>query len=350
MVIALSEFRWDSLKGAWVITEDQRERQPREFIIERQKATTSLCPLCPGQEPKTPSEVYAYRPEGGVENGPGWQVRVVPNKFPLLRIEGTLNPRGEGLYRSMRGIGAHEVIIETPDHKRDLSHLDKSEITAVLMAYRARLLDLRQDSRFRYLQVFKNHGVEAGSPLPHSHSQLMAVPITPPVTRSELNICRKHFMATGKCLVCDMLAKEIEDSRRVVFNNGRFVLLAPYASCFPFELRLFPLQHNHDFALQNDAELADCAKAMQEMLRRLYNLLHDPPYNFILHTAPPSRSSHDKPGYWETLPLDYHWHIELVPRLNQIAGFEWGSGFFINHMPAEDAARFLRDTTPDFNF
>lgn len=346
----LSEFRWDSLKGVWVIAENQRERQPREFIIERQKTVTTLCPFCPGQEAKTPEEVYASRPGGSLANGPDWQVRVVPNKFPVLRIEGDLNPQGEGHYRSMRGIGAHEVIIETPDHKRSLAQLDISEISAVLMAYRARLLDLRQDSRFRYLQIFKNHGIEAGSPLPHSHSQLMAVPITPPVTRSELNICREHFSATGQCLVCDMLAKEIADGRRVVFNNGHFVLLAPYASCFPFELRLFPLQHNHDFALQNDTELAECAKAMQEMLRRLYGLLQDPPYNFILHTAPPPRPRNGKTGYWETLALDYHWHIELVPRLNQIAGFEWGSGFFINHMPPEEAARFLRDTSPDLNF
>lgn len=346
----MSEFRWDSLKGVWVITVNQRERQPREFIIERQKMVTTLCPFCPGQEAKTPAEVYAFRPEGGSANDPTWQVRVVPNKFPILRIEGDLDPKGEEHSRSMRGIGAHEVIIETPEHKRSLAHLDVSETTAVLMAYRARLLDLRQDYRFRYLQIFKNHGMEAGSPLPHSHTQLMAVPITPPVTRSELNICRDHFLKTGQCLVCDMLAKEVEDGRRVIFNNGHFVLLAPYASCFPFELRLFPLQHNHDFALQNNAELAECAKALQKMLRCLYNLLQDPPYNFILHTAPPARLRNEKPGYGETLSLDYHWHIELVPRLNQIAGFEWGSGFFINHMPPEDAARFLRNTDSDLNF
>lgn len=347
---ALSEFRWDPLKGVWVITENQRERQPSEFIVERQKTAITLCPFCPGQEAKTPPEVHAFRPQGGPANESGWQVRVVPNKFPLLRIEGELNPQDEGLYRSMRGIGAHEVIIETPDHKRNFAHLDIAETTAVLMAYRARLLDLRQDPRFRYLQIFKNHGVEAGSPLPHSHTQLMAVPITPPVTRNELNISREYFLTTGKCLACDILAKEIEDGRRVVFNDGRFALLAPYASCFPFELRLFPLQHNHDFALQNDTELAECAKAMQEMLRRLYGLLQDPPYNFILHTAPPAHPRSDKPDYWQTLSLDYHWHIELVPRLNHIAGFEWGSGFFINHMPPEDAARFLRDSNLGLNF
>ncbi len=346
----MSEFRWDPLKGTWVITENQRARQPREFLIDRQKTSITICPFCTGQESKTPPEVFALRPDGTVANGPDWQVRVVPNKFPLLRIEGQLNQKTTGLYRSMQGVGAHEVIIETADHQRSLAQLDIAETTNVLKAYRARLLDLRQDTRFRFLQIFKNHGVEAGAPLPHSHSQLMAVPITPPVTRNELNTCREHFRSTGNCLVCDLLAEEIADGRRVVFNDGRFLVLAPYASCFPFELRLFPLQHNHDFALQNDRELADCARALQEMLRRLFRLLEDPPYNFILHTAPPIHACFSKPGYWQTLARDYHWHIELVPRLSQIAGFEWGSGFYINPLPPEDAAGFLRDTDPNLSF
>jgi len=349
-MIALSEFRKDPLKGTWVITENQRVRQPREFLVDRQQTKMTLCPFCPGQEAKTPLEVFALRPANTAANEPGWQVRVVPNKFPVLRIEGELNQQTIGLNCSMHGIGAHEVIIETADHRRSLAQLETTEITAVLKAYRARLLDLRQDPRFRYLQVFKNHGIEAGAPLPHSHSQLMAVPITPPVTRNELNACRAHFNATGHCLICDLLEQEIADGRRVVFNDGRFVVLAPYASCLPFELRLFPLLHNHDFALQDDQELSACAKALQDMLRRLHGLLQDPPYNFILHTSPPCHSRSNKPGDWSTLAQDYHWHIELVPRLSQIAGFEWGSGFYINPLPPEDAAHFLRDTDPNLSF
>ena len=346
----LSEFRWDPLKGAWVITENQRARQPQEFISERQQTPVTVCPFCPGQEGKTPAEVFALRPQGTAANGPGWQVRVVPNKFPVLRIEGELRQDELGLYRRIPGVGAHEVIIETPDHERGLAHLDLGETTAVLQAYRARLLDLRQDLRFRYLQIFKNHGVEAGAPLPHAHSQLMAVPITPPVVRQELNTCRRHYLETGHCLICDLLAGEIADGRRVVYNDGQFLVLAPYASCFPFELGLFPIRHNHDFALQGDAELQDCAKALQNMLRRLYSLLEDPPYNFILHTAPPIKAQNGKPGYWQTLPRDFHWHIELVPRLNQIAGFEWGSGIFVNPLPPEEAAAFLRTVDPDLRF
>ena len=346
----MSEFRRDPLKGTWVITENQRVRQPREFFIDRERVAMKVCPFCPGQEYKTPQEVFALRPDNTATNSPGWQVRVVPNKFPVLRIEGELDKQTAGLNQSMRGIGAHEVIIETADHQRSLAQLDIPETTSVLQAYRARLLDLRQDSRFRYLQIFKNHGVEAGAPLPHSHSQLMAVPITPPVIRNELNSCREHFHNTGNCLICDLLAQEIADGRRVVFNDGRFLVLAPYASCFPFELSLFPLQHNHDFALQNNQELTDCARALQEMLRRLYRLLQDPPYNFILHTSPPIHSRAGKPDYWETLARDYHWHIELVPRLRRIAGFEWGSGVFVNSLPPEEAAHFLRETDPNLSF
>ena len=347
---ALSEFRKDPLKGTWVITENQRVRQPREFLIDRQQTKTTICPFCPGQEAKTPLEVFALRPANTAANEPGWQVRVVPNKFPVLRIEGELNQQTTGLNRSMHGVGAHEVIIETADHQRSLAQMEVTEITAVLKAYRARLLDLRQDPRFRYLQIFKNHGIEAGAPLPHSHSQLMAVPITPPVARSELSACRTHFRTTGNCLICDLLVQEIADGRRVVFNDGRFLVLAPYASCFPFELRLFPLQHNHDFALQDDQDLSACAKALQDMLRRLHGLLQDPPYNFILHTSPPAHTRSSRPGYWKTLSQDYHWHIELVPRLSQIAGFEWGSGFYINPLPPEEAAHFLRGTDPNLSF
>ena len=346
----MSEFRWDSLKGTWIITENQRTRQPREFIIDRRTPPLWVCPFCPGQEHKTPAEIFALRPPDTEPNTPGWQVRVVPNKFPVLRIEGELTYQTSGLFRSLPGVGAHEVIIETPDHHRSLADLDIHEILSVLQAYRARLLDLRQDLRFRYLQIYKNYGVEAGAPLLHAHSQLMAVPITPPVIRQELSLCRHHFNKTGRCLICELVAQEVADGRRIVSNDGRFLVLAPYASSFPFELALFPIQHNHDFALQSDDELLSCAKALQNMLRRLSCLLHDPPFNFILHTAPPTGADKDDPSKWQTLPRDYHWHIKLVPRLNQIAGFEWGSGFFINPLPPEDAAAFLRSVEPELKF
>jgi len=342
----LSEFRWDPLKNTWTITANHRERQPREFFIERQQVAMASCPFCSGLEERTPPEVFAIREPGSPTNGPGWQVRVVPNKFPLLRIEGHLDRRTEGLYQVMQGIGAHEVIIETPEHSLCLSDLDTAQLVKVFQAYRERLLDLRRDKRFRYLQIFKNHGVEAGAPVPHSHSQLIALPITPPVLKTELNACRNHFREHERCLICDLIAQEQADGRRIVYNDDRFLVVTPYASASPFEMRLFPRQHSHDFALQNDDELGDFAVALRSTLLKLRSLLRDPPFNFILHTAPPAHPRPGLPDYWNSLTNDYHWHLELVPRLNRIAGFEWGSGQHINPMPPEDAARHMRNTDP----
>ena len=346
----MSEFRWDPLKSTWVITANHRSREPRDFFLDRQQIQVSACPFCPGHEAKTPPEVFALRADGLPANGPGWRVRVVPNKFPLLRIEGVLTRQVEGLYEKIPGIGAHEVFIETPDHDRMMADFSAEELAGVLQAYRARLLDLRRDTRFRYLQIFKNHGFEAGAPLPHAHSQLMAVPITPPTTKLELNVCRSYFRAHERCLICDLLDQELHDGRRVVLDDGRFLAVTPYASCFPFELRLFPRRHGHDFALLDDTELLDCATALRDVLRRLRNLLRDPPFNFILHTAPTTQPRPGRSDDWGSLPYDYHWHIELVPRLSRIAGFEWGSGFFINLMPPEQAAHFLRATDPEGGF
>lgn len=337
----MSELRWDPLKLHWVIIATERGRRPRDFQVESEPAEMTSCPFCYGNEDKTPGEIFAIRPSGP-PNSPNWKVRVIPNKYPALRIEGHLQSRGYGLYDVMNGIGAHEVIIETPDHKRGLADLTPAEITDVLVAYRARYLDLRKDMRFRYMVLFKNHGVRAGATLFHSHSQLIAVPLTPPVAATELRICREYFSTKERCIFCDLIDFELQTGDRVVREFANFVVLTPYAACFPFELRLYPKKHSHDFALLSDAELSELAVAMKDMLARLKTVLKDPPYNFILHTAPPRQPRLGKPEYWGSIEYDYHWHIELVPRLTQIAGFEWGTGFFINPTSPEDAASFLR--------
>jgi UDPglucose--hexose-1-phosphate uridylyltransferase len=338
----MSELRWDPLKLHWVIIATERGRRPRDFLVEPEPAIPTSCPFCYGNEDKTPHEILAIRPSGA-PNTPNWQVRVVPNKYPALRIEGELKSRGYGPYDVMNGIGAHEVIIETPDHERGLADLTPAEITNVLKVYRARFLDLRRDRRFRYMVLFKNYGTRAGATLSHAHSQLIAVPLTPPVAATELRICREFYAAKERCIFCDLIDFEISCGDRVVREFANYVILTPYAACFPFELRLYPKRHSHDFALLGDADLADLAVAMKEMLCRLKAVLKDPPYNFILHTAPPAQDRLGKPEYWSSVAYDYHWHIELVPRLTQIAGFEWGTGFFINPTSPEDAAAFLRD-------
>ena len=339
----MSELRWDPLKLHWVIIAIDRGRRPRDFLVEPESGIVTSCPFCYGNEDKTPGEIFAIRPSGP-PNSPNWQVRVIPNKYPVLRIEGELNNRGYGLYDVMNGIGAHEVIVETPDHDKGLADLTPAEITDVLIAYRSRYLDLRRDMRFRYMVLFKNHGARAGATLSHSHSQLIAVPLTPPVATTELKICREFFASKERCIFCDLINFELASGDRVVREFANYVILTPYAACFPFELRLYPKRHSHDFALMNDGELAELAVAMKDMLCRLKKVLRDPPYNFILHTAPPLQQRLGKPEYWGSIEFDYHWHIELVPRLTQIAGFEWGTGFYINPTSPEDAALFLRET------
>ncbi len=339
----MSELRWDPLKKSWVIITSEQGRRPRDFIQPRERITMEACPFCRGREEKTPPEVFAIRPQGSIPDGPDWKVRVIPNKYPALRIEGNLEKRGKGLYDTMNGIGAHEIIVETPDHDRSMSELSAAQITDVLRAYRARLLDLRRDPRFRYVFIFKNHGAEAGSTIAHSHSQLIALPVTPPHVATELTACREYYERKERCLLCDILHQELADGVRIVRDDGDFVVFAPYASAFPFELRLLTRRHGHDFALLGDRDLAALADALKDTLVRLRSVLRDPPFNFVLHNAPPMHLRLGKPGYWGSIPYDYHWHIELIPRLTKIAGFEWGTGFYMNPTPPEDAARFLRE-------
>lgn len=327
----------------WVIVTNHRGRRPQDFLLQREKVNIDACPLCYGHENRTPAELFAVRPDGSAPNTPGWQVRVIPNKYPALGIEGDLDRRGVGLYDVMNGIGAHEIVVENPDHERSLGELAPGEIVNVLKAWRARLLDLRRDRRFSTLVVFKNHGLEAGANIPHSHTQIIAVPITPPRLATELQACREYFERKDRCLMCDLLHQEVEDGRGVVRDDGHFVVLAPFASRYPFELRIIPNRHGHDFALQSDQELTWLAEALKDTLQRLRTVLRDPPYNFVLQTAPLMHERPGKPAFWESLPYDYHWYLELIPRLTRVAGFERGTGFTMNPTPPEEAARFLRE-------
>ncbi len=317
-------------------------RRPQDFWQQHEIPSADFCPFCPGNESKTPAEIYSHRPGGSPRNHPGWQVRVIPNKIPALGIEGELDNRAEGLYDRMNGIGAHELIIETPDHETQLADLSIEQITEVLKAYRARMLDLRNDSRFRYIFIFKNCRVGTATHIRHSHSQLIAVPLIPPLVATELNSCREHFQRKERCLVCDLIRQERKQKERIVNDDGTFLVYAPYASRFPFELMITPVEHKHDFAAQTDQQLKLLASVLRDALQRIRTVLRDPPYSLILHSAPPVHSRWGRPDYWAMLPFSYHWHIELAPKLTRMTGFEWGSGFHINPTAPEEAADFLR--------
>ena len=271
-----------------------------------------------------------------------WRVRVVPNKYPALQIEGELERRGHGHYDRLNGIGAHEVIIETPVHDLALADQPIDQLTLVLRAYRERLRDLERDHRFRYILIFKNEGANAGASLYHSHSQVIATPVTPRTVAMELAAARDHFALKERCIFCDLLDQETREGHRVVCADDDFVTYCPYASRFPYEMTLMPRRHAHDFALTDDGMLQRLARHMKNSLQRMHAALDHPPYNFLLHTAPNTRSNTMRPGYWSTLPLDWHWHFEILPRLTSVAGFEWGTGFYINPTAPEDAAEHLR--------
>ena len=332
----MPELRRDPIVGRWVIVATERAQRPSDFHIEREPPRAGPCPFCPGREGHTPSEVLAYRPstgEGARHNGPGWSVRVFPNKYPALKIEGDLERAGEGIYDWMQGIGAHEVIVETADHARQLHSLDAAEIARVLEAWRDRMVDLANDRRFRYVQVFKNHGAIAGATIDHSHSQLIALPTVPKHVADEIKGARDYFDLKERCIFCDIVRQELQQRTRVICDNPDFVVIAPYASRSPFETWIVPRRHRVNYQDCSVEELASLAGVLRTTLRKLNRALDDPPYNLYLHTVP----LHERETPY------YHWHIEIVPTLTRPAGFELGSGFYINPTPPEDAARFLAD-------
>ncbi|MGH9864035.1 MAG: galactose-1-phosphate uridylyltransferase, partial [Candidatus Acidiferrales bacterium] len=260
-------------------------------------------------------------------------VRVVPNKFPALGIEGDLDREGEGLFDKMNGVGAHEVIVETPDHAATLASLPARAVEDVLWAYRDRMLDLKNDKRFRYVLIFKNHGEAAGASLEHTHSQLIALPIVPKRVREEVDNSRRYYDVKERCIFCDMIRQEVETGTRVILSNDQFIALAPYAPRFPFETWILPLQHSSSFENQASPVYTSLAKLFHEFLARLDAVLNRPAYNYVIHTSPIGEEINDH----------YHWHVEMMPKLTRVAGFEWGTGFYINPTPPEEAARFLRE-------
>lgn len=344
----MSELRYCPIKNRWAIIAPERRLRPLEFLVpdpRRSVPPPDDDPFAPGNEDLTTPEIFSL-PAIDPDSGSTWQVRVFANKFPALRVEGEVTREGVGLNDCVSGVGAHEVIVECPESDRDMADFSINELQHVLMAWRARILDLRRDTRLRYVMIFKNHGTEAGASMTHAHSQLIATPIIPSEVAQELKSSRTHFRAKERCLFCDLIHQEIELGERLAIETDRFVALAPYASALPFETWILPRRHSHDFTATDDADLRGLSVVLSDLLRRLRHLLQDPPFNLVLHTAP---SPHPRPGHpddWSTIDHDYHWHLELVPRISRRAGFEWGSGYTINPTSPEEVARHLQEADP----
>ncbi len=340
----MPELRKDPIIGRWVIVATERARRPGNFVDPGENVfeEEGVCPFCVHHETYTPPEVYSIRDNGSHPNSPGWKVRVVPSIKPIMKIEGSLTRRGTALYDVMDDVGAHEVIVETPDHIANMADLDASQIQKVFETYIVRINDLERDPRFRYALAYKNYGWSAGGgKIKHCRSQIIATPITPIRAKDELVGAKKYFDLHERCVYCDLIHQECKNQTRVVAENDQFVALTPFAARFPFEMWILPKKHSCDFSKGAPGTIAELASMMKEILTKLKVGLDDPAYNYVIHTAPFRRES-PKDSQWKTINEDYHWHIEVMPRLTHVAGFEKGTGFYICSIPPENTAEYLR--------
>lgn len=336
------ELRLDPVTGRWVLVATERARRPKDFA--HQDAATGkvrperseTCPFCPGNEKQTPPEIFSFRRDGTRPDEAGWWVRGVPNKYPALTWEPTVQASTSGIFSVRPATGAHEVIIESPLHNASPATMSYDEMAEVIRAYIHRYRALSEAPDIRYILIFRNHGRDAGASLEHPHSQVAAVPLVPPVVLEELAGARHHHESTGRCVFCDMVRQELESNVRVVLETREFVALEPYASKMPFETWVLPKTHAPSFHDLHPSNYRELAQVLVDVLRAVSTGLHDPPYNYILHTAPPR----------ERCDGFYHWHIEVFPKLTVAAGFEFGMGMYINVTTPESAAEFLRNHVP----
>ena len=333
----MPELRKDPIIKRWVLIAKERARRPSDFkhTSTQEEVEGGFCPFCEGNEKKTPPEILAYRKEGTKPDEPGWWLRVIPNKYPALDTEGSLCKRGVGMYDMMNGIGSHEVIVESPEHIRSQTEMETHQVREVMWAYKERLMALKENKINKFGLVFKNVGKEAGASLYHTHSQLIATPFVPVRIEEEIRGAREYFNYRGRCIFCDMIVQELEQDVRVVEDTEHFVAIEPFAARFPFETWVIPKTHSSHYEDIEATEVSDLALIMKRVQTRLETVLENPPYNYIIRTAP-----------FDVPPLEeHHWHIEIVPRLTKVAGFEWGTGCYINPVAPEDACKFLKEVS-----
>ena len=329
----VSELRRDPVTGRWVIIAPDRSRRPEDFTPQPVGAMDGdMCPFCEGQESIAGRELLAWRPGGSVSNGPGWRVRVVANREPALRVEGTLGEDRGLLFQSWGGLGAHEVVIESADHRATLATMSADDVWRILWAWRERLRDLRRDIRLKSFFIVKNVGAPAGATLDHPHSQILALPFPPHALAVEIEGATSFHAKTSRCVFCDLISGETADRRRVISSDEGALAIAPYASRVPFEVWVLPQVHCAAFEEAGDEMLRAVAERLRDVMRRLDATLVAPPYSMMLHTCPTESADH----------AAYHWHLEIVPRLRPESGVAWEGGVMINPVPPEEAAQVLR--------
>jgi UDPglucose--hexose-1-phosphate uridylyltransferase len=326
------ELRRDPVTQSWVIQEDSPEPW----------SPNGDCPLCPGKESLSPQTLYEH-PFGQ----PNWQVRVVPHMRPLYRIEGDAQRRGEGIYDKMRNMGAHEIIIETPDHHGSLSQLSDENAAQVLRAAVSRITDLKKDSRFRYVTFFRHQrlGERRGHAIAHPHSEITATPFIPRRIVYELRSSLRYYELKERCLLCDILKQELSQQSRTVEWDDRYVALCPFASRAPYETWILPANHHHAFEedVAGWEEQLHLARFMKSIIRRIESIAPD--YDLVMHTAPNIKAKFDKKGHWQSLELDFHWHFEIMP-VESVSSKPYSvKEVYYNSLLPEAAARELRNAS-----
>ena len=332
----MPQLRQDLITGRWVAVATERARRPDSFTqaVKEPVAARDTCPFCPGHEAMTPPEVLAYRAPGLPANGEGWSIRVVPNLYAAFRLEPNGQEQREGRFWQRDAIGACEVLISSPDHRAPTPMLERGQVEEIIQSYVDRYRHHASNPALEYVLILYNHGRPAGASLEHPHSQLYAIGLEPPSFNDEVEGARRFRQANDACVFCRTLEDERRAGTRVVFENEAFVVFAPYAARTPFETWIMPRRHTASFGdLGLSREKPALAEALQVTLKALSEGLNDPPFNYFIHSAPLRANVSDA----------YHWHLELIPKLSTAAGFELGTGMWINVVKPEDSAAFLRE-------
>lgn len=331
----MSELRQNIITRDWVIIAPERAKRPQEYGSENQRKITLPayrpdCPFCLGNEANTGEETLRWSDDRG------WRVRAVLNKYSALSSTGERVRQTQGIHRSISGVGAHEVIIEHPRHDLTTALLEISDVANIIEVYKQRYLHFKADPRIEAIIIFKNHGKGAGTSLEHPHSQIAATPVVPFQFRSRIDDAIRYFDDRGDCVFCETLKDELASGDRIIFENTHFVAFIPYAALSPFHIWIFPRRHSSCFEQITAPEILGLAEALKMSLAKLYYGLDNPDYNYTIRSLP---SKQEQTPY-------FHWYIAIIPRINQTAGFEMGSGMYINASQPEESAEYLRSIVP----
>ncbi|HEY2882494.1 MAG TPA: DUF4921 family protein [Pirellulales bacterium] len=337
----MSEFRRNPLTGYGVILAENRGQRPQEMVFKPSIASDFQCPFCEGQEHRTPSETFAIRSADSRTDGPGWRVRVVPNKFPAISEAISESSGAAGSAQAameiaqsigVQAVGVHEVVVESPNHVAHIGDLSNAQFADVLEAYRQRLGQLRSSGKYNYALIFKNYGIAGGATLSHLHSQLVAANLPGDALDRRSQNFAAFYHERGGCLLCNMIDQELAAGDQMIDHTDRFIAFCPWAARMPYEAWIVPREHGANFDSTSPQSLTELAELFRGVLVKLERIVKVSACNYIIHTGPfdTNHASH------------YHWHIEILPRTATLAGFELGTGCFINTVPPEKAAQELR--------